>query len=96
VKGQANTGRTSRIDCRNSLLLACSQQSTSPVTRCTVVYEGNRKTREGLTQDSSQRKFGEGAEMVESVANQCRGYDAVLLCRCCDLEQSLPTEIHWK
>jgi hypothetical protein len=51
---------------------------------------------EGLAQDSGQRKFSERAELVESLVNQRGGHDALLLCRCCDLQQSLSTEIHRK
>lgn len=34
--------------------------------------------------------------MAESLVNQRGSHDALLLCRCCDLEQSLPPEIYWK
>ena len=50
----------------------------------------------GFAQDSGWRKFGERAEAVESLVNQRGGHDALQLCRCCDLKQSLPTEIDWK
>ena len=50
----------------------------------------------GSTQESGRRKCGERAELVESLVNQSRRRDALLLFRCGDLKQSLPTEIHWK
>jgi hypothetical protein len=83
-------------DCRNSLLFACSHPSTSPANEMHSRHERIPRSQEGLTQDSGWRKFGERAELVESLVNQSRRHDALLLCRCCDLQQSLPTEIHWK
>jgi len=34
--------------------------------------------------------------MTDSSLNQRRGQDALLLCGDCDLEQCVPTHIHWK
>jgi len=46
--------------------------------------------------DSGRHTFIERTETVERFVNQHGGQDALLLCRCCDLEQSLSTEIHRK
>jgi hypothetical protein len=49
-----------------------------------------------ITDDSGRHNFSERIETVERFVNQHGGQDALSLCRCCDLEQSLSTEIHRK
>jgi hypothetical protein len=64
--------------------------------RNALLCMGGNEVGGGLYSGSCRGKFGERAEMVESLVNQCGRHDGLLLCRCGDLEQSLPTEVYWK
>jgi hypothetical protein len=69
-------------DCKEFLVVCMLALVDIAGHKDTPMHERNRSRRRAFTWDSGRSKFGERAEMMESLVNQRGGHDALLLCRC--------------